>query len=250
MRANFIIISIIFGTFISCKKYNFHYYLDEAEKNISIKGQIDENQIPEGCFIFYTDLGKVEAEGVYSEGYKSGIWKYYFNQKKIEVEWKTNSFLNFKFSLPSNWTQKIEDSTFYAYQMKKGEVSDKFMIDIHDLSDFNNNAENFIKAFKSDIEINFGHKTTIIDLTNEMENNFDLKNIALFISAGKSIKDNIEIYWFSFLFQSIQKNKIIEISYMTRPQQKDFKNKLFNDILIDLHSQDSLVLKKRWGIVN
>ena len=250
MRTNFIIFSIILSTFISCKKYNFNYYLDEGYENISIKGQIDENQVPNGDFIFYSDLGNVEAEGNYSEGYKSGVWKYYFNKKRFEIEWKTNSFLNLKFSLPSSWTLKIKDSIFYAYQMKEQEVSDKFMIDIHDLSEFNGSSENFIRAFKSDMEINFGHKGTIIDLTNELKNNFDLDNVALFNSAGISIKENVKLYWFSFLFQSIQKNKIIEISYMTRPKQKDFKNKLFNDIIIDLHIQDTLVLKKRWGIVN
>ena len=234
----------------SCdKRYNFKLYRNSnGSKDIYIKGNITNDLIPEGKFIFYNDLGKREAKGKYVNGIKQGIWKYRMNKDEITMSWEEYDNGTIRFPYLKDWKQENMES-FLVNKIKwtkDSTIKSAFRARIFSLEEEGfNNFNDYDNAYRSDMRI----KNRIYqsyDYTYELKENFPkVENISLFQYNGKDKQGNTFIIF--FFLKGIENSKqVLELHYIVPDNEKQNYH-IFSEIIIDLYYKNKLVFEERWG---
>ena len=236
-------------------RFNFTYNTEKetGEKTVYIKGNVDNNAVPNGEFYFYDINGLIDAKGNYVNGIKSGLWEYRFENKWSDIFW--NKFENGKLKFPYLKKWQVMSHNGYIFSAlqkvtKDSLIGELFRVREHNLmADGYSSFKDFDNAYRADLrEMNKVNSTR--ELTHYVKESFEeVENVSFFQYVGIDKSEN-EFSAYFFLQQVEDTGKVLEFHYLTLNEHVEQKQRVIMDILVDAYYKDTLMLKKRWGVVN
>ncbi len=247
-RSVLLISTILISVSCNRNRYNFTQKSKNSSGDyyVSVKGNLNENKIPNGKFILYIEGPKKYSEGRYSKGLKDGAWEYNVNGESFKIDWKTYITDNYALSYPSDWI--IFDKKDYVFNSlklnKDSSVVERMIIKENLYTD--SVAGNFSKystAFYENLK-NTGLKFTkdFSDFYRERygRSQFELRE---FIGRDKT-GDSILVF---FGLIGLDETKILEVSYVIPNQKNTEKYLIYSEILLDMYLNGE-PLFDRWGL--
>lgn len=165
-------------------------------------------------------------EGEYERGQKIGNWKYYYGENVNQVYWDKFKKGSIRGTCPSNWTI-INDSTkvFLAKENK-----DEYAVILsQNFSDVKKYVREVYKIMLSDKEDKLrGYTMNKVVFENGKET-----------YSGKLFTEINNIEYVNFVFYTLDNDgKVLDITYRTRVNDKNFKQQIFNDFVYGIFSNN------------
>ena len=249
MAKKIIILYVLMFFACSPSKYNFKHYLEVKGKDyLHVKGQVDVDLVPNGEFVFYDQFEKEYSKGKYSKGFKTGDWVYGLGSLDTVVVWQRSSLDSLEFSKIDKWELlKKEGYRAFFLSRKNDSIANEIVgIRTHPIS--SNGIKGFSEEFLDEVQdMNVLHK--VLDYSQVCKEMHGDQEVFFYQFVGKT-KRGESFLSFSFIAYSPDREKLIDVYYLSTNDQGELKFKIFNDFIMDIRLGGELLVGKKWGYIN
>lgn len=246
----FLFASFLFLLSCSEEEFNFHFYSETSgtnKKDLVVRGNLSNRDIPHGKFeIFEPGYQQPVAKGEYTNGQKSGLWEFHFENGDTSVVMKEVQFDTFRFSLPSSWlnVKTTPVATVYLSQGVDSIIKSNFSLRLHEKgAEENQDFDGFSKELSSSVESSYFKKK--VDYSGQFQKNYEFEKIRFYQYYG-SDREGRDLGVLHCLFDD-DRGHFVEVAIGGPADDLAFHYRIFTEIILDIQTNGDFLLN-RWAL--